>query len=89
VWEIGAAGAVVAALLLPSSDPPSLLPEPVVPDGGCVIPVGGILPPCPTPDRTPLGSCVLPVSGFVLPEPEPECPARVPDPRGTTVPLSR
>jgi hypothetical protein len=90
VWVIGPASLAAAALLLPTTPAPApVLPELPVPEEGCVVPVGRVLPPCPSPDRTPLISCVLPVSRFTPPRLEPDCPAPVPDPRGRTVPLSR
>ena len=90
MWELGAAAAAIAALLVPAAPGPDL-PPPLPPPGpdGCVVPLDTVLDPCaPEEEVRPPVLCVVPVTRFVPPTLQPDCPDPVPDPRGRFVPVT-
>ncbi len=91
MWELGAAAAAIAALLVPAAPGPDLPPPlpPPGPDQGCVVPLDTVLDPCaPEEEVRPPVLCVVPVTRFVPPTLQPDCPDPVPDPRGRFVPVT-
>lgn len=88
MWEFGAN--VAAAVVLSTGPAPPPLPDlRELPGQPCNLPVSGSLTGCPDQDRRPPLACVLPVSPIVPDAVVPACPDRVPDPKGSTVPVSR